>query len=97
VTTISVAGPSSVLTYLVGHIWYRFRDARWRRRLQAGLVPVTVGLLMASAALLIRTTSAEWGTAAVTIVATALFLLTRIHPLLVLAVSAALGAVGLLG
>ena len=32
-------------------------------------MPVTAGLVMASAALLIETTSTEWGTAAITIVA----------------------------
>jgi hypothetical protein len=49
-------------------------------------MPVTAGLAMASAALLIKTTSAEWGTAAI----------TRVHPLLVLATAAALGATSLL-
>ena len=96
VTTLGVAGPSSVLTYLGYRLWYRFRDAEWRRLVQRGLMPVTAGLLMASAALLIRTTSLEWGTAAITAVASLLFLFTRIHPLLVLAVAAALGASGLL-
>jgi hypothetical protein len=52
-------------------------------------------LVLASAALLIRTTSAEWGTAAITLAATGLPLFTRVHPLLVLAAAAALGAAGL--
>jgi len=96
VATLGVAGPSSVLTFFAYRLWHRFRDAAWRRLVQRGLMPVTAGLLMASAALLIRTTSAEWGTAAVTVAATLLFLFTRIHPLLVLAIAAALGASGLL-
>lgn len=96
VTTLGVAGPSSVLTYLCANLWYRFRDARWRRLVQRGLMPVTAGLLMASAALLIRSTSTDLATAVVTVVATLLFLFTRLHPLLVLAAAAALGAIGLL-
>ena len=95
VTTLGVAGPSSVLTLIATDVWYRFRDARWRRLVQAGLMPVTAGLVMASAALLIRTTSIEWGTAAITAIAALLFLFTRLHPLLVLA-AAALGALGVL-
>ncbi len=59
-------------------------------------MPVTAGLLMASAALLIRSTSTDLATAVVTVVATLLFLFTRLHPLLVLAAAAALGAIGLL-
>jgi hypothetical protein len=50
---------------------------------------------MASAALLIGGTSAGWGTAAITAVAAVLFLFTRLHPLLVLAAAAAIGAAGL--
>lgn len=69
---------------------------RWRRLVQRGLMPVTAGLIMASAALLIRTTSTERGTAAITALAAVLFLFTRIHPLLVLAAAAAMGASGLL-
>ena len=96
VTTISVALPSSALTFLGYNLWYRFDDATWRRRVQAGLMPVTAGLVMASAALLIKTTSVDWGTAAIAAAATALFLFTRLHPLLVLGAAAALGAAGLL-
>jgi chromate transporter len=96
VTTLSVAGPSSVLTFIGYNVWYRFRDAQWRRLVQAGLMPVTAGLLMASAALLIGTTSTDWATAAISLIATGLFLFTRLHPLLVLGAAAALGAIGVL-
>jgi chromate transporter len=96
VTTLGVAGPSSVLTFVATGVWYRFRDARWRRLIQAGLMPVTAGLVTASAALLIRTTSIGWGSASITAVAALVFLFTRLHPLVVLAASAALGALGVL-
>jgi chromate transporter len=96
-TTAAVAAPSSILTLLVSGVWYRFRDAPWRKALQAGLMPVTAGLLMASAALLIAATGTGWSTAAVTVVAAGLFLFTRLHPLLVLAGAAGLGALGVVG
>jgi hypothetical protein len=64
ITTRGVADPSSVLTFAGYGVWYRFGDARRR-----WLVPVTAGLVMASAALLIRTTATRCGTAAVTPVA----------------------------
>ena len=94
VATLAVAGPSSVLTFVTMRVWERFHGARWRRLLQAGLTPVTAGLIMASAALMIGTTATDWGSAAITLVATLIFLATRINPLLVLAVAAALGAAG---
>ncbi len=94
--TVAVSLPSSALTYLVSGTWQRFRDAPWRRAVQAGLRPVTIGLVTASAALLIRSTTVGWATGAITVACTGVFLVTRIHPLLVLAVAAALGASGLM-
>jgi len=97
VTTLSVCAPSSVLTFGTAHLWYRFRGAVWQVLVQRGLMPVTVGLVMASAALLTRSTTTGWQTAALTGAATVVFLLTRLNPLVVLAGGAALGALGLLG
>jgi chromate transporter len=95
ITTAAVAAPSSVLTLVVSGIWYRFKDAAWRKALQAGLLPVTAGLVMASAALLIRSTTLDWSTAAVTVVAALAFIFSKLHPLLILAIAAAAGAIGL--
>jgi chromate transporter len=49
-------GPSSMITGLALHAWERFRDRPWRGHVQAGLVPVTVGLVAASAALIVEAT-----------------------------------------
>ncbi len=97
VATFGLTFPSCLLTLAVSHAWYRFRDAPWRRAVQAGLLPVTAGLIMAGAMLLCQTTSTGWRPALLTAVATALFLGTRVHPLLVLAAAALLGVSGLLG
>lgn len=97
VTTGSVLLPSSILTLFVAGIWYRFKDAAWRKALQAGLQPVTAGLIMASAALLIVSTTVDWTAGLVTIIAAALFLRSKLHPLLILGVAALAGAVGLVG
>ena len=97
VTTASVAAPTSVLTFLVSRVWFRFKDAAWRKALQTGLQPVTAGLIMASAALLIQSTSVDWMAAAITAVTACLFLFTKLHPLLILAAAACAGAIGLTG
>ncbi len=97
VSTVAVAGPSSALTYLVAKVWFRFRDNRWRKAIQAGLLPVTVGLVMASAALMTRSTTLDWRTGLITAGTAALILFSRLHPLLVLLGAATLGAVGLAG
>jgi chromate transporter len=102
---VCVSGPSSVLTYFVSRFWYRFRDAPWRKAIQKGLLPVTAGLLLSSAALLIEATSyvaissrgisLDWTLGLVTASVTVLLLTTRVHPMLVLGGAAFLGAVGL--
>jgi chromate transporter len=97
VATGALCAPSSLLTFVTSGLWTRFRSKPWRAAIQVGLMPVTAGLVMAGAALLIETTSRGWRTAALTAVATVLFLATRVHPILVLAAAAALGASGALG
>jgi hypothetical protein len=71
--------------------WFRFKDAAWRRALQSGLQPVTAGLITASAALLITSTTVDWTAGIVTAVATALFLFAKPHPMLILASAAVAG------
>ena len=92
--TGSIIGPSSVLTWAVSGAWHRFRDRPWRTLLQAGLGPVTVGLVAAGAALLVSSTSHSWATVAITLAVTAALLLTRLHPLWLLGAGALLGVVG---
>jgi chromate transporter len=96
VATFAMTWPSCLLTLAVSSVWLRFRDARWRKLVQAGIVPVTVGLVMAGAVMLTRTTSATLPTFLMTVVATAIFLRSKLHPLIVLAAAAALGASGVL-
>jgi chromate transporter len=96
-TMVCAVAPSSVLTFMVARAWYRFRDAPWRRAIQQGLLPVTAGLLLSSAALLIKATTLDWSLGLLTAAVTVLLLTTRIHPMLVLGGAAALGAAGVVG
>ncbi|HVZ06997.1 chromate transporter [Rhodopila sp.] len=97
VATVAITLPSSILTLLVAGLWFRFRDAPWRRAVQAGLQPVTAALIMASAVLLVGTVAIDVSATLVVLAATALFLRTKLHPLLILGGAAALGVAGLVG
>ncbi len=92
--TLGMVGPSSLLTWFTAGAWHRFRDRPWRRQVQAGLVPVTVGLVVAAAILLAGSTIHGVGTALVLAGTVAGVLATRLHPLLLLAAGAMLGALG---
>src|ERR1051325_6347404 len=54
VATVAMTGPTCVLAYFVARTWERFRDAKWRIAIQAGMVPVSLGLIAASALVLVR-------------------------------------------
>ena len=94
VATAALTGPSSVLTFTVARLWHRFRDRPWRRRIQEGLVPVTVGLVTAAALLLATTTASTPLRAVLALGSAAVLLRTKLHPLLLLAGGAVLGALG---
>ena len=96
VATGAFVVPSGLLTYVVSGLWHRFRDARWRRVVQAGLTPVTVGLVIAAAVLLCRAAVHDIGTLLLVLVTASVLLATKLHPLWLLGAGAALGAAGLL-
>jgi chromate transporter len=94
VATIAICLPSSALTFAVAHIWDRFREAPLRAAIQHGLAPVTVGLVLASGYILARTADQTWAAVAITGATLAVTLTTRLHPLVLLGVGAALGVAG---
>jgi chromate transporter len=95
VASLAKFGPSSLVTGLVLQVWQRFKHRPWRRVVQAGLVPMTVGLVAASAALITVASDHEWNLAVITAVCALLTLTTRVHPLWALAFGAVAGLSGL--
>lgn len=93
--TLAMLGPTSVLTYYVGQVWERFRFARWRVAVQNGIVPLTVGLVAGAAFVLARAADRSLVAVLVTLGTAAAVYFTRVHPLLFLALGAALGVAGL--
>ncbi|HUN45450.1 MAG TPA: chromate transporter [Stellaceae bacterium] len=96
VATVAMCGPSCLLTYGVTRVWQRYQHTRWRAAVEAGLAPVTVGLVLASAYVLTRAADADWRAVAVTAVTAVVALGTRLNALWVLATAGVLGAAGLL-
>lgn len=94
VSALAKFGPCSVLTGVVVGLWRRFKDRPWRRVVQAGLVPLTVGLVSASAVLIGGATGRTAGLLGVTAAVAALSLLTRLHPLWLLLAGALAGLAG---
>jgi chromate transporter len=93
---LSMCVPSSLVAYGLTRAWHRFRNAPWRRPVQAGLAPVAVGLVLASGAILTAASDHSGTAYIVTGVSTALVLGTRLHPLLLLGAAALLAILGAL-
>lgn len=95
ITTFAMCGPSSVLAYTVSGAWDRFRERPWRQATQAGLAPVTIGLVLGSGWVLTDAADHSWTAYAITAATVALTLATKLHPLWLLAAAGALGLAGL--
>jgi chromate transporter len=95
VTTAAMCGPSCVFAFYMGRVWERFKEAPWRVAIQAGLVPISVGLVGASAAILTRAADQNWVTLLVTAAAACFAYVTRWNPLWMFAAAALLGVAGL--
>jgi chromate transporter len=94
VTSVAKFGPSSLVTAAVLHAWDRFKDRPWRRIAQRGLVPVTAGLVAASAVLIAKASDPVWIAWVITGVCAVLAFRTRIHPLWLLAAGSLIGVTG---
>lgn len=90
VSSVAKFGPSSIVTLLVMGAGGVLRIARGAI-VQAGLVPLTVGLVAASGILIAEASAPSWRLAAIVALATGLSMSKRLHPLWVLAGGALLG------
>ena len=89
-------GPPCTIYFASYRLWDRFRDAPWQQIVRLGLVPVIMGLVIASGTVMARAADTSWRAIALTIAAAAVMLGTRLSPLWMLLVGAALGGFGLL-
>jgi chromate transporter len=94
VATTAMCGPTCLMAYFVARVWDRFKDAYWRIAIQAGLVPLSLGLIAASAFVLARTADHNVYAGLITAVTAAVAFFTRINPLWMFVVAGMLGLSG---
>lgn len=94
--TLGIAGPACTLTFLAFRLWHRFRDAPWRLAASRGLVPLTIGLVIASGSVLARAGGTGWRGAVLTAATAALMLRSRVNPLWLLGAGGVLGGLGVI-
>lgn len=94
-TTIPLLIPASTLTLLVGHLNERYPNAALGRAVRRGLTPITIGLMLAGATILVRTVSHDWRGYLLTFATVAIVLRKTLNPLWLLGAGALAGILGL--
>ena len=91
VATLAMVLPSCTLAVAVCMGFERHAHARWRRVVQAALLPITAGLVLAAAMVVARQSDTGWLTVAITLMVAAATFRTKLHPLYLLGGGAVLG------
>ncbi len=94
-TTLPLLVPASTLTLLVGHLNERYPNAPIGRAIRRGFTPITIGLMLASATILMRAVNHDWRGYLLTLLTVALVLRKPCNPLWLLATGALAGMVGI--
>jgi chromate transporter len=95
-SAVATFAPPCAMYFIAYRWWHRRDDAPWQAVLRRGLVPVTIGIVIAGGAVMAQAADAGWHAALVTAAAAGLLLAARLSPLWILAGGAALGGAGLL-
>lgn len=92
--TVAMCGPTAMLAYYVSRFLARASHSRWLAIIQAALVPLSIGLMAASALILALTSDQSWAAGLITAAAAVLAFATRLNPLWLLLAGGALGFAG---
>jgi chromate transporter len=91
VATTATVVPTSALALITGRILSRAGDSRLLKALRAGLVPLAIGLILASGFVLARAADRDGLTVAITLSTALALVLTRINPIWLMAAAAGAG------
>jgi chromate transporter len=94
VCTLGMCLPSSLLTFSVARLWVRIGGSPWRRAMERGLAPVTLGLVLASGWQLSKAAGSDWRSYTLTAAVALLTLRRGLNPLWLLAGGGLLGLLG---
>ncbi|HQT38527.1 MAG TPA: chromate transporter [Acidocella sp.] len=80
--------PSSLLVFILSRVWHRTRQSKLVKIIEHALGPIAIGLVFASAMVLIETTEHHFLAWSITLIATVVLTLTELNPLIILAAGA---------
>ncbi|MGG5812033.1 chromate transporter [Falsiroseomonas sp. CW058] len=93
VAMVAMTGPAGLLAFAFSRFRRRLAGAAWLRLTEKGLVPIAVGLILASGLILAQAAGGAWLSLGLTAASTLFVWRTNFSPLWVLGAGALLGAV----
>src|SRR5262249_51527843 len=81
VSAFATFGAPCGIYFAAYRVWNRFRNASWQRIVRLGLVPVVMGLVIASGVVMARAADTSWRAVALTMATTGIMLATRLNPI----------------
>ncbi len=96
VATLAMCVPTAALAYYVSRLLRRQSKSPWPSIIQSALVPLSIGLMAASALIVAQAADTNWTAVILTLAVGAVAFSTRLNPLWLLLAGGLLGAVGLI-
>jgi len=84
-------GPTAVLAFMVAKAWKKLEKWPWRRSIQQGLAPVSIGLLLAGCFSMAKGAITGTETAAIAVAVLLILLQYKVNPALLVLASAGVG------
>jgi chromate transporter len=94
--TLAMCVPTAALAYFVSRWLARSRQSQWPSIIQTSLVPLSIGLMAASALIVAQAADRTWTAALATIAAAVVAASTRFNPLWILLIAGCLGFAGVI-
>jgi len=91
VTLIAFFGPTAVLAFLVARFWKRLERWPWRKSIQEGLAPVSIGLLLAGCFTMAKGAITGLATATIAVGVLLMLLRYKINPAILVVAGAIIG------
>jgi chromate transporter len=91
VTLIAFFGPTAVLAFVVARFWKRLEKWPWRKSIQEGLAPVSIGLLLAGCFTMAKGAITGLETGAIAVGVLLMLLQYKVNPALLVLAGAVIG------
>jgi chromate transporter len=95
IATVAMLLPAASLMYAVTLFWQKAQKSKWRVAVEKGFAPLTVGLILATSLVMSRSADHDWRAYLLTAISTAIFVFTKLNPLLVVAAAGVIGYFGI--